>query len=75
MIDDAFYLSNNGKLPIWITLNMLEYLPYEESYLPWKFAIDNIKSLVSYIQDDSPIYANFRVLINNQSIIARIKNI
>ncbi len=66
MIDDSFYLSNNGKLSITVTLNMLEYLPIESSYLPWKFAIDNIKSLISYIQDDSSIYASFRVFIQKK---------
>lgn len=40
---------------------MLEYLPIETSYLPWKLTIDNIKLLINYIQDDSAIYANFRV--------------
>ena len=64
MIDDAFYLSNYGKLSISITLSILEYLPIETSYLPWKIAIDNIKSLVSNIQDDSSIYASFRVFLN-----------
>jgi hypothetical protein len=61
LIDDSFYLSNNGKLSVRVALNILEYLPNENSYLPWKLAIDHIKVLLSYIEDDSSVYGNFRV--------------
>ena len=63
IIDDVFYLINNQKLPVSFALNILEYIPEEESYLPWKFAIKHLREIFNNIEDDSPIYAKFRVYL------------
>ncbi|CAF0715734.1 unnamed protein product [Brachionus calyciflorus] len=63
IIDDVFYLINNQHLSIRTGLNMLEYLKRETRYLPWKFAVDHIKKIFSYIEDDSQIYSKFREFI------------
>jgi hypothetical protein len=62
IIDDSFYLSNYGRLSINVALDLIEYIPYERYYLPWKLAIDNLKHLISYIQDDSSTYGVLRVI-------------
>lgn len=61
IMDDVFYLINNQLLPITYGLNMLEYLPKENKYLPWKFSIGHIKKILNYIEDDSQVYSKFRV--------------
>lgn len=61
IIDDIFYLINNQFLPIRYGLNVLDYLKRETRYLPWKAAIDHIKKIFSYIEDDSQIFSKFRV--------------
>jgi hypothetical protein len=57
----VFYLVNKQKLHVSYALNILEYLPVEESYLPWKFAIKHLREFLKNIEDDSPTYAKFRV--------------
>ena len=61
IIDDVFFLVNNDKLSISFAFNILEYLPEEENYLPWKFAIKNLRKIIRNIEDDSPTYSKFRV--------------
>lgn len=60
IIDDVFYLANSQRVPITTALKVLEYIPYEDKYLPWRFLVDNVKRLVSSIEDDSLIYSNLR---------------
>lgn len=43
---------------------MLDYLKQENRFLPWKFVIDQIKKIFTYIEDDSQIYSKFRVCLN-----------
>jgi hypothetical protein len=61
LIDDMFYLINNQKLSISFGLNLIEYLPNEDNYLPWKFTLEHIKKILKFIEDDSQIYSKFRV--------------
>jgi hypothetical protein len=61
IIDDTFYLINNQILSISYGLNLIEYIPNEDSYLPWKFAIEHVRRIIRYIEDDSQIYSKFRV--------------
>lgn len=62
IIDDAFYLVNQEKLPISVALDLFDYLPAEENFLPWKYAVHNIRKIIRNIEDDSPTYSEFRVL-------------
>lgn len=64
IIDDAFYLVNNQKMPISNALNILEYIPREDNFLPWKYLVKNVKTIINYIEDDSKIYSKFRVRKN-----------
>ena len=61
IIDDAFYLANNQRMSISIALNILKYIPKEDNFLPWKYAIKNVKTILNYIEDDSQVYSKFRV--------------
>lgn len=61
LIDDAFYMMNNGRLPISIALGILEYIPSETKYLPWKYTIEHVKTIIAFIEDDSQVYSEFRV--------------
>lgn len=56
-----FYLINNQILPISYGLNILEYLPRENKFLPWKYAVEHVKKILSYVEDDSQIYSKLRV--------------
>jgi aminopeptidase N len=63
IIDDAFYLANNQKMPISYALNILEYIPREDNFLPWKYVIKSVKKIINLIEDDSQVYSKFRVNI------------
>lgn len=58
-----FFLINNQFLSIRYGLNLLDYLKQENRFLPWKFLIDQIKKIFSFIEDDSQIYSKFRVYL------------
>lgn len=62
IIDDVFYLVNNQIMPISYGLNLLEYISKENRYLPWKYAIKHIKTILDFVEDHSQIYAKFRVI-------------
>jgi hypothetical protein len=64
LIDDSFYLANNQHLSITTALDVLEYIVEEDHFLPWKYAIKHIKKIIMFIEDDSAVYAKFRVTIN-----------
>jgi hypothetical protein len=61
IIDDIFFLVNNQNLPVSFALNILEYIPNEDNYLPWKFVIKHLREFLNNIEDDSSVYAKFRV--------------
>jgi hypothetical protein len=60
IIDDVFYLVNKQKLPISYALNMLEYIPNEENFLPWSYALKHVRKFLELIEDDSQEYLKFR---------------
>ena len=62
IIDDVFNLINNQALSINFGLKLIEYLPNEDNYLPWKFAIEHLRKIIKHAEDDSQIYSKFRVV-------------
>lgn len=73
IIDDMFYLVNNQMIPISYGLNLLQYISEENRYLPWKYAVKHIKTILDYVEDHSQIYSKFRVrfftLIKSDTIL------
>ena len=61
IIDDMFYLINSQVLSIADGLSLVEYIPNEDSYVPWKYAIEHLRRIIRFIEDDSQIYSKFRV--------------
>ena len=48
-------------MPISYALNILEYIPREDNFLPWKYVIKSVKKIINLIEDDSQVYSKFRV--------------
>ena len=60
IIDDVFYLANNQRISITTALDVIQYIPNEDKFLPWKFLVNNIKRVIGFIEEDSLIYSNLR---------------
>jgi hypothetical protein len=61
IIDDLFHLANSQRISLATALPLLDYMPREHQFLPWRFLVDNVKRLVECVrEEDSLIYSRLR---------------
>lgn len=64
LIDDAMDLAWTGEQDYGIALAMINYLRQEDEYIPWKSALDNLRS-VNRLLVRSPLYGVFKAYIQH----------
>lgn len=64
LIDDAMDLAWTGEQDYGVALAMINYLKQEDEYIPWKSALDNLRS-VNRLLIRSPLYGVFKAYIQH----------
>lgn len=64
LIDDAMALAWTGEQDYGIALAMINYLSQEDEYIPWKAALDSLRS-VNRVLLRSPLYGVFKAYIQH----------
>lgn len=64
LIDDAMDLAWSGEQDYGIALAMINYLHQEDEYIPWKSALDNLRT-VNRLLMRSPLYGVFKAYIKH----------
>lgn len=64
LIDDAMDLAWVGKQDYGVALDMINYLRRESEYIPWKAALDNLRS-VNRLLLRSPLYGVFKAYMRH----------
>jgi aminopeptidase N len=64
LIDDAMDLAWTGDQDYGIALAMINYLQKEDEYIPWKSALDNLRT-ISRLLVRSPLYGVFKSYIQH----------
>lgn len=64
LIDDAMSLAWTGEQDYGIALAMINYLSQEDEYIPWKSALDSLRS-VNRVLLRSPLYGVFKAYIQH----------
>lgn len=64
LIDDAMALAWTGEQDYGVALAMINYLSQEDEYIPWKSALDSLRS-VNRVLIRSPLYGVFKAYIQH----------
>lgn len=64
LIDDAMDLAWTGEQDYGVALAMINYLQQEDEYIPWKSALDNLRS-INRLLIRSPLYGVFKAYISH----------